>query len=60
MQHRDIDATAMMRAHRPASTLIIGGLASPAWKVEMQGIAAARSRLGCKAVGHRPGVSISM
>jgi enamine deaminase RidA (YjgF/YER057c/UK114 family) len=26
---------------RPASTLIIGGLASPAWKIEIEGIAVA-------------------
>ena len=33
--------TAVMGAHRPASTLIIGGLANPAWKVEVEGIAVA-------------------
>lgn len=33
--------TAVLGAHRPASTLIIGGLADPAWKVEVEGIAVA-------------------
>jgi 2-iminobutanoate/2-iminopropanoate deaminase len=33
--------TAVMGAHRPANTLIIGGLANPAWKVEVEGIAVA-------------------
>jgi 2-iminobutanoate/2-iminopropanoate deaminase len=33
--------TAVMGAHRPASTLIIGGLANPAWKVEVEGVAVA-------------------
>ena len=33
--------TAVMGAHRPASTLIVGGLANPAWKVEVEGIAVA-------------------
>lgn len=28
-------------ARKPASTLIIGGLASPMWKIEIEGIAAA-------------------
>ena len=32
---------AVLGAHRPASTLIIGGLADPAWKVEVEGIAVA-------------------
>jgi 2-iminobutanoate/2-iminopropanoate deaminase len=27
--------------HRPASTLIVGGLSNPAWKVEVEGIAVA-------------------
>src|SRR3954470_19036691 len=27
--------------HKPASTLIVGGLANPAWKVEVEGIAVA-------------------
>jgi enamine deaminase RidA (YjgF/YER057c/UK114 family) len=31
----------MLGTHRPASTLIIGGLANPAWKVEVEGIAVA-------------------
>jgi enamine deaminase RidA (YjgF/YER057c/UK114 family) len=38
------DRTAVTGAHRPASTLIIGGLANPAWKVEVEGIAVAKSR----------------
>ena len=32
---------AVLGAHRPASTLIIGGLNNPAWKVEVEGIAVA-------------------
>jgi 2-iminobutanoate/2-iminopropanoate deaminase len=32
---------AVLGTHRPASTLIIGGLANPAWKVEVEGIAVA-------------------
>jgi len=32
---------AVLGAHRPASTLIIGGLSNPAWKVEVEGIAVA-------------------
>jgi enamine deaminase RidA (YjgF/YER057c/UK114 family) len=32
---------AVLGRHRPASTLIIGGLANPAWKVEVEGIAVA-------------------
>jgi 2-iminobutanoate/2-iminopropanoate deaminase len=32
---------AVLGTHRPASTLIIGGLADPAWKVEVEGIAVA-------------------
>lgn len=32
---------AVLGSHRPASTLIIGGLADPAWKVEVEGIAVA-------------------
>ena len=31
----------VLGAHRPASTLIIGGLSNPAWKVEVEGIAVA-------------------
>lgn len=27
--------------HRPASTVIVGGLANPAWKIEIEGIACA-------------------
>jgi enamine deaminase RidA (YjgF/YER057c/UK114 family) len=27
--------------HRPASTLIVGGLSNPAWKVEVEAIAVA-------------------
>jgi 2-iminobutanoate/2-iminopropanoate deaminase len=30
---------AIMRTHKPASTLIVGGLSSPSWKVEVEGIA---------------------
>jgi enamine deaminase RidA (YjgF/YER057c/UK114 family) len=30
---------AVLGAHRPASTLIVGGLSNPAWKVEVEGIA---------------------
>jgi hypothetical protein len=33
--------TAALGAHRPASTLIVGGLSNPAWKVEVEGIAVA-------------------
>jgi 2-iminobutanoate/2-iminopropanoate deaminase len=32
---------AVLGAHLPASTLIIGGLANPAWKVEVEGVAVA-------------------
>ena len=32
---------AVLGTHRPASTLIIGGLSNPAWKVEVEGIAVA-------------------
>ena len=44
--HADVAAVRAGRAavlgnHRPASTLIIGGLADPAWKVEVEGIAVA-------------------
>ncbi len=31
----------VMGSRRPASTLIVGGLANPAWKVEIEGIAVA-------------------
>jgi hypothetical protein len=31
----------VLGTHRPASTLIIGGLSNPAWKVEVEGIAVA-------------------
>ncbi len=31
----------VMGTRRPASTLIVGGLANPAWKVEIEGIAVA-------------------
>jgi 2-iminobutanoate/2-iminopropanoate deaminase len=31
----------VLGAHQPASTLIIGGLANPAWKVEVEGVAVA-------------------
>jgi 2-iminobutanoate/2-iminopropanoate deaminase len=33
--------SAVLGQHRPASTLIIGGLSNPAWKVEVEGIAVA-------------------
>lgn len=44
--HADVAAVRAGRAvvlgnHRPASTLIICGLADPAWKVEVEGIAVA-------------------
>jgi 2-iminobutanoate/2-iminopropanoate deaminase len=32
---------AVLGDHRPASTLIIGGLADPKWKIEVEGIAVA-------------------
>jgi 2-iminobutanoate/2-iminopropanoate deaminase len=32
---------AVLGTHRPASTLIIGGLSNPDWKVEVEGIAVA-------------------
>jgi 2-iminobutanoate/2-iminopropanoate deaminase len=32
---------AVLGTHKPASTLVVGGLASPAWKVEVEGIAVA-------------------
>jgi 2-iminobutanoate/2-iminopropanoate deaminase len=32
---------AVLGTHRPASTLIIGGLSNPAWKVEVEAIAVA-------------------
>jgi 2-iminobutanoate/2-iminopropanoate deaminase len=32
---------AVLGTHRPASTLIIGGLGNPTWKIEMEGIAVA-------------------
>jgi 2-iminobutanoate/2-iminopropanoate deaminase len=31
--------TEVLGTHRPASTLIVGGLSNPAWKVEVEGIA---------------------
>jgi 2-iminobutanoate/2-iminopropanoate deaminase len=33
--------TEVLGAHRPASTLIVGGLSNPDWKVEVEGIAVA-------------------
>jgi enamine deaminase RidA (YjgF/YER057c/UK114 family) len=36
-----VGRAAVLRAHKPASTLIIGGLANPTWKVEVEGIAVA-------------------
>lgn len=44
--HADVAAVRAGRAavlgdHRPASTLIIGGLADPKWKVEVEGVAVA-------------------
>ena len=38
---REVGRAAVLGAHRPASTLIIGGLSNPAWKVEVEGIAVA-------------------
>ena len=35
------DRAEVLGAHRPASTLIVGGLANPAWKIEIEGIAVA-------------------
>ena len=32
---------AVLGAHKPASTLIVGGLSSSAWKVEVEGVAVA-------------------
>jgi enamine deaminase RidA (YjgF/YER057c/UK114 family) len=32
---------AVLGTHKPASTLVIGGLRNPAWKVEVEGIAVA-------------------
>lgn len=32
---------AVLGDHKPASTLIVGGLSNPAWKVEVEGIAVA-------------------
>jgi 2-iminobutanoate/2-iminopropanoate deaminase len=32
---------AVLGTHRPASTLIIGGLVNPAWKVEVEAVAVA-------------------
>ena len=31
----------VLGAHRPASTLIVGGLANPGWKVEVEAVAIA-------------------
>jgi hypothetical protein len=31
----------LLAGRKPASTLIVGGLADPAWKIEIEGIAAA-------------------
>jgi 2-iminobutanoate/2-iminopropanoate deaminase len=33
--------TKMLGDRKPASTLIVGGLANPAWKIEIEGIAVA-------------------
>ena len=33
--------SAVLGDRRPASTLIVGGLANPAWKIEVEGIAVA-------------------
>jgi 2-iminobutanoate/2-iminopropanoate deaminase len=38
--HREVRAE-VLGNRKPASTLIVGGLANPAWKVEIEGIAAA-------------------
>ena len=32
---------AVLGTHKPASTLVVGGLSNPAWKVEVEGIAVA-------------------
>ena len=44
--HGDVAAarerrSAVLGDRRPASTLIVGGLANPAWKIEIEGIAVA-------------------
>jgi enamine deaminase RidA (YjgF/YER057c/UK114 family) len=44
--HGDLVATQEVRSkvlgdRKPASTLIVGGLANPAWKIEVEGIAVA-------------------
>ena len=33
--------TAVLGTHKPASTLIVAGLANPTWKIEVEGIAVA-------------------
>jgi 2-iminobutanoate/2-iminopropanoate deaminase len=33
--------SAVLGDRRPASTLIVGGLANPSWKIEIEGIAVA-------------------
>ena len=33
--------SAVLGDRRPASTLIVGGLANPAWKIEIEGVAVA-------------------
>jgi 2-iminobutanoate/2-iminopropanoate deaminase len=38
-QSRRAGRAAVLATHKPASTLIIGGLADPAWNVEVEGIA---------------------
>jgi hypothetical protein len=39
---------AVLGANKPASTLIVGGLSDPVWKVEVEGIAVAQSRGGLR------------
>jgi enamine deaminase RidA (YjgF/YER057c/UK114 family) len=44
--HADLGAARIGRdevfaGRKPASTLIVGGLANPAWKIEVEGIAVA-------------------
>lgn len=44
--HEDLAAaregrSRVLGARKPASTLIVGGLANPAWKIEVEGIAVA-------------------
>ena len=43
---------AVLGAHKPASTLIVGGLSNPAWKVEVEGYRCRRSAPDLSAVGN--------